>query len=122
MQDYTVGGLWPLDIPGVENVVEALQAGHYGTPVVPMYVYIGMNEEIAPVSGSDHLVADYCARGVDVTYTKYPVLEHASAELVAVGAAVDWLAQRLTDTPTTPTCGAPEHAKIGFPGTETGAA
>ncbi|MBF6330618.1 lipase family protein [Nocardia transvalensis] len=113
LQNHTVNGVWPLGVPAIAKTLDGLRAGTYGTPTAPMYLFTGANDEIASVPESDRLVADYCGRGLDVTYTKYPVAEHISAGFITATPAMDWLAQRLTGAPTAPTCGAPDNARIG---------
>ncbi|MFI5780609.1 lipase family protein [Nocardia sp. NPDC051570] len=115
VEDYTVGHIWPLGVPAVAQVVESLRGGRYGTPAVPMHLATGFVDEFAMVPDTDRLVADYCARGVDITYTKYPLTEHLYTEPTDFPEAIDWLGQRLVDAPSTRTCGlGPENAKISF--------
>ncbi|MCM6775938.1 lipase family protein [Nocardia sp. CDC159] len=113
LQDYTVNGVWPLDTPAIAAVVESLRAGRYGTPAAPLYLVSAVIDEIATVPDTDRLVADYCARGVDITYTKFPVAEHVSAEFESFSGSLDWLAQRLSGAATTSTCGAPGNVRMG---------
>ncbi|MFI9401320.1 lipase family protein [Nocardia sp. NPDC052316] len=113
VEDYTVDRIWPLAVPAVAEVVESLRAGRYGTPATPMHLASAFIDEFATVPDTDRFVADYCARGVDVTYVKYPLAEHVSAEFQDFPHAIDWLAQRLAGAPTSSTCGAPGNARIG---------
>ncbi|MCM6775206.1 lipase family protein [Nocardia sp. CDC159] len=114
VEDYTVGGIWPLGVPEVASVVASLRGGGYGTPAVPLYLASAMYDEFATVADTDRMIADYCARGVDVMYEKYPVAEHISAEFIQFPRALSWFDQRLAGAPTTPTCGAgPDNARIG---------
>ncbi|WP_460724055.1 lipase family protein [Nocardia heshunensis] len=78
-----------------------------------MYLYHALNDEVAPVADADGLVGDYCARGVDVTYHKYPVVEHLTGNVAGSPAALDWIGQRFGGAPATSTCGIPGQAIIG---------
>ncbi len=104
MQDRTVDRAWPLGEPKVTAVLETLKAGRYGTPNAPLYLFMAEQDQIAITANTDALIADYCARGVPVSYIKYPGTEHVSAETVGSGAALDWLADRLDGIPATTTC------------------
>ncbi|MGY2062359.1 lipase family protein, partial [Nocardia gipuzkoensis] len=79
----------------------------------PLYLASAFVDEFATVADTDALIADYCARGVDVMYEKYPVAEHISAEFIQFPRALTWFEQRLAGAPTTPTCGMPGNARIG---------
>lgn len=74
-------------------------------PTVPAYIYNGISEEVAPITGTDKLVNSYCAGGAPVTYRRevFPqntILEQLSTHgvVVATGApaAFTWIKQRLT--------------------------
>ncbi|MBL1074826.1 hypothetical protein JK358_10515 [Nocardia sp. 2] len=95
MQSKTVNGVWPLGVPGVTEVLDTLEAGTYGTPNAPLYLFMADYDEIAYTPGTDALVADYRNRGVDVTYVKIPGTEHVTAESAGSPAAIDWVAARL---------------------------
>ncbi len=113
VEDYTIGGIWPLGVPQVAQTVGSLRGGTYGTPVVPLYLASAFVDEFATVGDTDALIADYCGRGVDVMYEKYPVAEHISAEFIQFPRALTWFEQRLAGAPTTATCGMPGNARIG---------
>ncbi|MFJ4654205.1 lipase family protein [Nocardia sp. NPDC088792] len=93
--DMTFGRLWPLDDPKVAAVVQTLRAGRLGTPRAPLYLAVGVNDQVALPDDNDRLAADYRDRGVDLTYVKLPVVEHVTSIVVAAAPAMDWLAERL---------------------------
>ncbi|QIS22319.1 lipase family protein [Nocardia terpenica] len=95
LQDYTVGGSWPLGEPAVARVLETLRAGRYGTPAAPLYLFSGADDQIAPAAKTRELVEDYRARGVDVTYAEYPGTEHVLAQNAGSSAALAWLAEHM---------------------------
>ncbi len=113
MTDHTVGGIQPMETPEASRVAESLRAGNYGTPTAPIYLMTGVNDEFTPIDVSDRFAADYCARGVDITYVKVPVIEHFIGGAISEGPSLDWLAQRLDGAASTSTCGAPDHARVG---------
>ncbi|ASF08998.1 lipase family protein [Nocardia brasiliensis] len=113
VQDYSVNRAWPLAEPGVARVLETLRAGNYGTPTTPVYLFMAIDDEIAPIQDADDLVSRYCGKGVDVTYVRYPVVEHVAAELVGLDTAMRWLDDRFAGLPAANTCGAPGQALTG---------
>ncbi|GAB2532823.1 hypothetical protein GCM10027167_42160 [Nocardia heshunensis] len=50
---------------------------------------------------------------MDVTYHKYPVVEHLTGNVAGSPAALDWIGQRFGGAPATSTCGIPGQAIIG---------
>ncbi|MFE9575061.1 lipase family protein [Nocardia sp. NPDC006044] len=113
VQDYSVNRAWPLAEPAVAPVLESLRAGNYGTPATPVYLFMAIDDEIAPIQGIDDLVSTYCGKGLDVTYVKYPVVEHVAAELVGLDPAMRWLDDRFAGVPAANTCAAPGRALVG---------
>ncbi|MVU80332.1 hypothetical protein GPX89_24170 [Nocardia sp. ET3-3] len=109
----TPGGVGLLDIPEIAGVVGTLRAGAYGTPSMPLYIYHAMNDETAPIADTDGLIGDYCARGVDVSYHKYPGVEHLTGNVAGSPAALDWIGDRLAGAPAGSTCGMPGQSIIG---------
>lgn len=82
------------------------------TPTVPVYVYNGITEEVAPIEGTDKLVDAYCAGGAAVTYRRVelppnPIPQLSSTHGIVVGTdapgAFNWLKQRLAPGAPTPT-------------------
>ncbi|GAB4585494.1 lipase family protein [Nocardia sp. IFM 10818] len=104
VQDKTVDRIWPLGEPEVAAVLDTLKAGRYGTPNAPLYLFTAETDQIAVTPKTDELVADYCTRGVQVTYVKYPGTEHVTAETAGSGAALDWIADRFAGAPAGTSC------------------
>lgn len=75
-------------------------------PTAPAYVYNGVTEEVAPISGTDKLVDSYCVGGAPVTYRRealppnpIPQISSTHAIVLATGApgAFEWIKGRLAD-------------------------
>lgn len=75
----------PYSTPGALSVrpkVTLPQPGH--TPVIDMYLYHEILDELVPIAGTDALVAAWCAEGVSVSYQRSLTGEHVAG--VASGA------------------------------------
>lgn len=81
------------------------------SPEVPTYVYNGISEEVAPISGTDKLVRSYCAGGTPVTFHREqlppnPIPQisstHGIVLMTGASSAFDWLNTRLTPGAATP--------------------
>lgn len=81
------------------------------SPKVPTYVYNGISEEVAPITGTDRLVRSYCAGGTSVTFHReqlppnpLPQISSTHGIVLMTGAssAFDWLNTRLTAGAPTP--------------------
>ena len=112
MQSYTVNQVNPLTEPAFIKVNSELDAGNYGTPKAPSYIYIASNDELVVPANVDTLVGRYCAEGLKVEYVKIPG-EHASTLVTGFPGAVAWLASRFAGEPAPSTCGLPGHAELG---------
>lgn len=95
VQDHTADRVWPLEDAAINDVLDGLKAGSYGTPQSPLYLFTADNDEIAITENTDRLVDDYRSRGVPVTYVKHPGTEHVTAESAGSGQAFEWLAARV---------------------------
>lgn len=82
-------------------------------PSVPTYIYNGVTEEVAPISGTDKLVQSYCDRGASVTYRREELppaippqiyTTHGTVAVTGAPGAFDWLRQRLDGAPATTGC------------------
>ncbi len=75
------------------------------SPKVPTYVYNGISEEVAPITGTDKLVRSYCRGGAAVTFHREqmppnPIPQisstHAIVLMTGASSAFDWINTRLT--------------------------
>lgn len=95
-----------LQIPVIKKAIA--ERGVSGkVPTVPAYVYNGITEEVAPITGTDKLVNSYCAGGASVTYrreefppnpVKQIMTTHGVVVVTGAGGAFDWLKQRMNST------------------------
>jgi len=97
--------------PVIGRAIEARGVSD-GIPTVPAYVYNGVTDEVAPISGTDKLVAKYCAGGAPVTYRREafppnPLPQfsstHAVIEVTGAAGAFNWLKERMNPDSVTPT-------------------
>ncbi len=77
-----------------------------GAPSIPVYVYHGTEDQIAPYSSVQQYVGEVCAAGGRVRFTSYPGTDHFSAQGAGTNAAGSWLWQTLM-------YGAPPNSKCG---------
>jgi len=108
--DYRVNLSKPVEevlkIPAIRKAID--ERGISGRiPTVPAYVYNGITEEVAPITGTDKLVNSYCKGGASVTYRReeFPpnpvpqlMTTHGTVIVTGVGGAVDWLKGRMDST------------------------
>ncbi|QXQ12659.1 lipase family protein [Skermania piniformis] len=75
------------------------------SPTAPVYLYNGVNEEVAPIAATDRLADSYCRGGTPVAYRREelpPALPpqtfttHGAVYAAATPAAFAWLKQRMT--------------------------
>jgi len=104
IERYTVDGVDPLTLPKVQKVIGEIQAGHLGTPKVPLYLYMATYDELVVTPDADKLVQDYCGRGVRIEYVKYPLAEHVTALAEGYPGAVTWLEDRFAGKPAPTSC------------------
>ncbi|MFE3958216.1 lipase family protein [Nocardia sp. NPDC059091] len=102
MDDY-------LTIP-FSQVFEQVQAffdeTDYGitAPTVPTFLYHAVNDEIVHIAWVDQAVANWCASGAPITYTRDQMSEHPSLEVAATAAALRWIDDRLAGQPAPDDC------------------
>ncbi|ANB12245.1 hypothetical protein AWJ20_494 [Sugiyamaella lignohabitans] len=73
-------------------------------PKMPLYMYQGVQDEVAPLSEVDKLYNSYCSRGATITYQKNAAAGHVGNMILGSGPALGWLEDRLNDKPTTTGC------------------
>ncbi|WP_405133584.1 lipase family protein [Nocardia sp. NBC_01388] len=64
-------------------------------PTAPLFLYNAVNDEIVHIAPTDRAVAQWCASGAHITYTRDQLSEHASLALSATAAALSWIDDRL---------------------------
>ncbi|MFJ8790527.1 lipase family protein [Streptomyces sp. NPDC102462] len=118
---FTKSTSWTRDGESLTEVVNSepllratLDAQRIGTltPTSPVRLATGVQDDIVPHAQARRLALDWCAKGADVTY-KAIVLPNLGDKLLTnhlvplltdQTAAITWLTQRLSGTPTTPNC------------------
>ncbi|MFE7069668.1 lipase family protein [Streptomyces sp. NPDC057620] len=80
-------------------------------PSGPVRLATGVSDNLVPHGQSRDLAVDWCGKGADVTYKPVilpgvgsALLNHFAPLLTDQGAAIDWLTDRLSGTPTTSNC------------------
>src|SRR5207248_3024359 len=77
IERYTVNGVDPLMLPGVQHVIAIDRLGQR-KPAGPIYLYHSALDELIPVTLADALVTKYCTEGVTIDYVKDYASEHIS--------------------------------------------
>lgn len=100
-----------LDNPVVRREIDARGVSGGNIPTVPAYVYNGVTDEIAPISGTDKLVDSYCEGCASVTYRREALplnplpqysSTHAVIEATGAAGAFKWIKERMNPGSETP--------------------
>lgn len=79
--DYFIGGEADLENPIFQNLTdEQGKMGYHGTPIIPMYIYKALNDDVSDISETDALVDKYCAAGVHIEYERNLVGNHVTEQ------------------------------------------
>lgn len=73
---------------------DALNFDPVGT-TTPLFLYNAVHDEIVKISGPDKAVAQWCAAGAPITYTRDQLSEHVSLAITATPAVLRWIDERL---------------------------
>lgn len=81
-----------------EQVQESLAELDFGpvVPTAPLLLYNAVHDEIIDIAGVDKAVAQWCASGAQITYTRDQLSEHVSLAISATPAVLRWVDERLT--------------------------
>jgi Secretory lipase len=92
IEDYTIGGVNPINTPAWQAI---LNANNLGTrkPRVPLLEYHGYLDEVIPYSVETTLHSQYCAMGVSTELTGY-VGDHVLTQVEAQSQVVSWIGDR----------------------------
>ncbi|GEM31769.1 lipase [Nocardia neocaledoniensis NBRC 108232] len=66
-----------------------------GASTPPMYLYNAVHDEIVTIAAPDKAVAQWCAAGAPITYTRDQLSEHVSLQMAATTAVLRWIDERL---------------------------
>ncbi|MEV0077301.1 lipase family protein [Nocardia neocaledoniensis] len=65
------------------------------TSTPPLFLYNAVHDEIVTIAAPDKAVAQWCATGAPITYTRDQLSEHVSLQMAATTAVLRWLDERL---------------------------
>ncbi|GAD82220.1 lipase family protein [Nocardia asteroides] len=74
------------------------------TSTVPLFLYNAVHDEIVTIAGPDQAVAQWCAEGAPITYTRDQLSEHVSLAITATSAVLRWIDERLSGQPAPQGC------------------
>ncbi len=74
-------------------------------PPMPVLLFHGAQDEIVPVDMARTLRRDWCARGANITWQEYPMVEHILAFELNTPASIDFLDRRFRNVATGGNCG-----------------
>lgn len=99
--DYTTTN--PLDNATWKARLDANKLGS-GKPTVPVFQYHALFDEMVDYNQAAQLHKTYCAKGVNETWTVYPIAEHATGMLEGQNDALNFLSARFTGLPAISNC------------------
>jgi hypothetical protein len=102
IQDYTVGGINPMQEPRWQKVLTANDLGAL-KPQVPLLQYHGLADEVIPWQVESALHSQWCALGVTTLFSSYPG-DHVLTHVEAQTDVVNWLGARFAGTPAPSNC------------------
>jgi hypothetical protein len=65
--------------------------GQHGIPMMPLFLYKAIADEVSPIRSTDALVGAYCDKGTRILYQRNTAGEHLSEELNGDSRALAWL-------------------------------
>lgn len=88
----------------VAKVLDNLTMGDTA-PTVHMFMYQGIEDEIAPVENVDELVDTWCSAGASINYIKGPGLDHVGEQANAYSVALSYVSAAVEGSTFTNGCG-----------------
>lgn len=73
-------------------------------PTAPLFLYNAVHDEIVNIAPTDQAVAQWCASGAQITYTRDQLSEHVSLAISATPAVLRWIDDRLAGQPALDGC------------------
>ncbi|WP_237748296.1 lipase family protein [Nocardia brasiliensis] len=73
-------------------------------PTAPLFFYNAVHDEILDIALADEAVAQWCAAGAQITYTRDQLSEHVSLAITATPAVLRWIDDRLAGEPAPSGC------------------
>ncbi|MFC4127108.1 lipase family protein [Nocardia rhizosphaerae] len=93
MDDYLTISFGQL-LEQVHTSIDALDFDPVAS-TAPLFLYSAVHDEIIDIAGPDKAVAQWCADGAPITYTRDQLSEHVSLAISATPAALGWIDDRL---------------------------
>jgi hypothetical protein len=90
--------------PAVASVMETLTMGA-NSPSIPMFIYQGLEDEIAPVQNVNQLVDTWCSEGGSITYVQGPGLDHTGEATNGFSAALSYVSAAVHGSSIKNNCG-----------------
>jgi hypothetical protein len=102
IQDYTIGGINPMNEPAWTTVLDENNLGATA-PDVPVLQTHGLLDEVIPYSVEASLHQQYCALGVKSQFDSFPG-EHVTTAIEDQPAVLSWLGNRFAGQPAPSNC------------------
>jgi pimeloyl-ACP methyl ester carboxylesterase len=102
LQDYTKGGIDPLNLPPIRKVLNENKAGAVA-PEVPVLQYHGLADEVIPYSVEVALHTSWCALGVTSDLVSFPG-DHVTTQVEAQVTVAQWITNRFAGQAPPSTC------------------
>jgi hypothetical protein len=97
IEDYTKGGIDPLNLPKIERILDANDAGKTAPSSVPVLQYHGLADEVIPYAVEQTLHDEWCHLGAVSDLVSFPG-EHVSTQVEAQVTVEQWLSNRFAGT------------------------
>lgn len=96
---YFTDGIEDITGPEVSSAIDSDGImGLNGVPLMPVYAYKAINDEISQVSDTDNLIDKYCGLGANILYQRNRIGGHSAEETNGVPAAEAFLDAVLSGT------------------------
>lgn len=90
--EYFVDGLDDITGPEVSTAIDYDGImGNAGVPLMPVYAYKAIKDEISPVADTDDLIDKYCGLGANILYQRNRIGGHSAEETNGDPAATTFL-------------------------------
>lgn len=101
---YFKDGSATTENPIFSEILDENTMGYHGVPLVPLYLYHGINDELLPFQDAEALYDKYCAAGANIHFSKEAFGEHILVAITGAAGALKFLADRMDGIPYTTGC------------------
>jgi pimeloyl-ACP methyl ester carboxylesterase len=102
IQDYTKGGIDPLTLPPIEQVLNDNDAGGVA-PEIPVLQYHGLADEVIPYSVEVSLHDAWCSLGATSDLVSFPG-DHVTTQVEAQVTVAQWISNRFSGAAAPSSC------------------